>query len=77
MSLGHNRGHAGEVMAEISYGTDFQLLSSTSGFSECTPWNRALQTVTELTHTRPAVPTPSWNDVTGLCKQQNLEWESK
>lgn len=67
--LGHNREHAGEVMAEINYGSDFQLLSSTSRFSGCTPWNRVLQTVAELIHTRPAVPRPSQSAVTGLCKR--------
>lgn len=68
LPLGYNGGHAGEEMAEISYGRDFQLLSSTSRFSGCTPWNRVLQTMAELIHTRPAVPRPSRSDVTGLCK---------
>lgn len=68
LPLGYNGEHAGEVMAETSYGRDFQLLSSTSRFSGCTPWNRVLQTVAELIHTRPAVPRPSRSDVTGLCK---------
>lgn len=72
LSLGHNRGHAGEVMAEIIYGRDFQLLSSTSGFSECMPWNTALQTVAELIHTCPAVRRPSRSDVTGLCKHNHM-----